>query len=50
LKIDRNLPELQETGGHVFVVCIALLHHLGAGFLSTKADRRVGGGRVAFGG
>ena len=49
-KIDRNLPKLQETCGHVFAVCVALLDHFGAGLLSTKAGRRVGSGRVAFGG
>ena len=46
---------MQETCGHVFAVCVALLDHFGAGLLSTKAGRRVGSGGVvvagvAFGG
>ena len=49
MAIDRNLPKLQETCRHVFAVCVALLHHFGAGLLSTKAGGRVGSVGAAFG-
>ena len=40
---------MQETRGHVFAISVALLDHVGAGLLSTKAGRRVGSGGAAFG-
>lgn len=50
LKIDRNLPELQKTRGHIFAFCIAMLCNLDSGLLPAEVGRWVHDGSVVIAG